>query len=55
MQLAQRRVHRAMWFILGIVIPVLFILALAMRPEVPIEADAVERLAPHVGAAEGGA
>lgn len=47
MQVAQRRAHRSLWLVLGIFIPILFVAALILRPDVPIEAEAVERLAPQ--------
>ncbi len=49
MQVGHRRAHRAIWLVLGVLLPVLFVAALALRPDLPVEAEAVERLAPKAG------
>ena len=37
MQAAHRRAHRRMWQVLAVALPLLFILALLLRPGTPLE------------------
>ncbi len=48
MQRRHRVAHRRAWLLIAVVLPVLFVLALAVRPDLPVDEDAQQFRAQHM-------
>lgn len=49
MRMAHRRAHRRIWVVLAVALPILFLTALALRGDGPLEEAPVRLVAPGTG------